>query len=493
MKPNYEPLWNEMTEDFTFSKEFKLTDSLFKISNYKYTLEDVYRGFLIYGQTGSGKTSGSGKYIASNYLRLGFGGLVLCAKKDEAVFWESLANKHKRVKSIIRVSANSTHRFNYVSFFKSILSHYDESTKNTLLANMFFMAIKNAGYGFSSSDSFWENALKQLIINIITILNLSDEEIIPENMYRLLISIPKTSEEGEEVLNYFYNDQEIVDNYFTSLIKKIDNSHELDMSVSYFCKDYACLVDKTRSIIFTSLTSLLEELRREPLRSHFQGESNVTPDIIFSGAIIVIDYSVHEWQSIGKIVNNFWKYAFQIASQNRINKRPCFLWADEAHYFLNSFDTEYQSTARSSCVSTVYLTQNISIQRSAFQSNNIKDHITALTGNLCNIIFHRNNDPETNEYAIKLFGQYTKSKTKYKDKNLFFNPKEKIKKQIISLEDILRLKTGGKQNNYKVEGYILKPGKFIDRKTKVKFGQKRPVFGQKLAKLNYPFTDVSDK
>ena len=471
MKPNYEPFWKEISHEFTFSKSFKPTDTLFKISNYKYTLEDVYRGFLIYGQTGSGKTSGSGKFIASNFLRLGFGGLVLCAKKDEASFWEDIAKKNYRNKSIIRISANSSHRFNYVSFFKEILSQYDEGTKNTLLANMFFMAIKNAGYGFSSSDSFWENALKQLIINIVTILNLSNEEIVPENMYKLLISLPKTSDEGQEVLGYFYEDEEIIEDYFTKLIKDIKNSHELEMSVNYFCKDYACLVDKTRSIIFTSLTSLLEELRREPLRSHFQGESNVTPDMIFSGAIIIIDYSVHEWQSIGKIVNNFWKYAFQIASQNRSNTRPCFLWADEAHYFLNSFDTEYQSTARSSCVSTVYLTQNISIQRSAFKSSNNKDHVTALSGNLCNIIFHRNNDPETNEYAIKLFGQFTKSKTQYKDKNLFFNPKEKIKKQIISREDLMKLKTGGKHNNYKVEGFILKPGKFIDKKTKVKWSK----------------------
>ena len=92
-----------------------------------------------------------------------------------------------------------------------------------------------------------------------------------------------------------------------------------------------------------------------------------------------------------------------------------------------------------------------------------------------------------------MFGQFTKSKTQYKDKNLFFNPKEKIKKQIISREDLMKLKTGGKHNNYKVEGFILKPGKFIDKKTKVKFGQKKPLFNQKIAKLNFPFTDFLDK
>ena len=42
---------------------------------------------MITGQTGKGKTSGPGRLLAKAYLRAGFGGLVLCAKVDEADLW----------------------------------------------------------------------------------------------------------------------------------------------------------------------------------------------------------------------------------------------------------------------------------------------------------------------------------------------------------------------------------------------------------------------
>src|ERR1700749_3283555 len=51
------------------------------------TLADAKTGVLITGQTGRGKTSGPGRLLAKAYLRAGFGGLVLCAKIDEADLW----------------------------------------------------------------------------------------------------------------------------------------------------------------------------------------------------------------------------------------------------------------------------------------------------------------------------------------------------------------------------------------------------------------------
>ena len=53
------------------------------------TLADAKTGVLITGQTGKGKTSGPGRLLAKAYLRAGFGGLVLCAKIDEADLWRN--------------------------------------------------------------------------------------------------------------------------------------------------------------------------------------------------------------------------------------------------------------------------------------------------------------------------------------------------------------------------------------------------------------------
>ena len=56
------------------------------------TLENCFTGQLIFGGTGFGKTTGSGQTIARALLRWGdrktrFGGLVGCAKVDEAKRW----------------------------------------------------------------------------------------------------------------------------------------------------------------------------------------------------------------------------------------------------------------------------------------------------------------------------------------------------------------------------------------------------------------------
>jgi len=46
-----------------------------------WTLDEACLGTLITGGTGSGKTTGAFKYVLRSYLRAGFGGLFLCAKK----------------------------------------------------------------------------------------------------------------------------------------------------------------------------------------------------------------------------------------------------------------------------------------------------------------------------------------------------------------------------------------------------------------------------
>src|SRR5277367_787543 len=56
-----------------------------------FTIGDALAGCCVMGGTGSGKTSGPGTLLALSYLEAGFGGLVLCAKKDERRHFEELA------------------------------------------------------------------------------------------------------------------------------------------------------------------------------------------------------------------------------------------------------------------------------------------------------------------------------------------------------------------------------------------------------------------
>ena len=64
---------------------WNLSNRLFSFSKRDYmTTGRAVEGVLVMGATGAGKSSASGRTIALSYLAAGFGGLVLCAKPDEA-------------------------------------------------------------------------------------------------------------------------------------------------------------------------------------------------------------------------------------------------------------------------------------------------------------------------------------------------------------------------------------------------------------------------
>ncbi len=53
-----------------------------------FRLTDALTGVCVFGATGSGKTSGVAKHLALGYRANDFGGLVLCAKKEERYQWQ---------------------------------------------------------------------------------------------------------------------------------------------------------------------------------------------------------------------------------------------------------------------------------------------------------------------------------------------------------------------------------------------------------------------
>ena len=80
------------------------------------TLSDAKTGVLITGKTGSGKTSGPGRLLAKNYLRAGFGGLVLCVKADEPTLWRSLLKQTGREQDGIFFGEDPGYCFNFLDY-----------------------------------------------------------------------------------------------------------------------------------------------------------------------------------------------------------------------------------------------------------------------------------------------------------------------------------------------------------------------------------------
>lgn len=154
---------------------------------------------------------------------------------------------------------------------------------------------------------------------------------------------------------------------------------------------------------------MADVLMRGHLRELFCADTNLTPEVVEKGAILVVDLPVKVFGELGTIAQVLWKYAWQRAIERRNlskNGRAVFLWADEAQNFLTSNDMQFQTTCRSSRVATVYLTQNVSNVYATLGGKEKGEHEAAsLFANLNTKVFHANGDPVTNEWAAQLIGR----------------------------------------------------------------------------------------
>jgi hypothetical protein len=81
-----------------------------------FRLADALTGVCVFGATGSGKTSGPAKHLAYGYLANDFGGLVLCAKKEECRQWQKWAADCDRTDDLVIVDSTGKWRFNFLEW-----------------------------------------------------------------------------------------------------------------------------------------------------------------------------------------------------------------------------------------------------------------------------------------------------------------------------------------------------------------------------------------
>jgi len=441
-----------------------------------WTIADSVEGVQIFGSIGSGKTSGSGWFIAESFLRNGYGGLILTVKNDEKDLWMKYCDKTNR--EIITVSPESGWRFNFLDYEMNRGGRGAGETEN--LVSLFMSVFELNGNGRRrGGDPFWDNALNQLVRNTIDVLKLSKGKLSLDDMQKVIKTAPQTvkdtlmveGKDGEEEETHWMKTSFCADCVFEMWnredLSEIQQKDRQDVH-DYWTLEFPKLSDKTRSIIVTSFSALVEPLLRGQLREMFSTTTNFFPELTHEGALILLDLPVHEYGKVGQYAQAIFKYVWQKSMERRQKSddlRPVFLWVDEAQYFINSHDVRFQSTARASRAATVYLTQN----KSGYADTLGENLTNAVLGNLQTKIFHQNSDDTTNEYASRLVGK------NYKDKfSMNLNsPKdarngegatagstfsEEIESDLLPVE-FTKLKKGGIKNNLIVEGIIYQGGR----------------------------------
>jgi len=171
------------------------------------------------------------------------------------------------------------------------------------------------------------------------------------------------------------------------------------------------------------------------------------------------------YNKAGKDCQILFKYIWQRAMERRnvdLNSRPVFLWADEAQVFLHSHDADFQATARSSRICTVYLTQNLPNFYSCMGGEKSEYKVKSFLGTLATKIFTANSDIETNRYASELFGdsyiQDISSSVTIAEKLSQTTGKTRKLERLVRPEEFIKLRQGGRLNNYKVDAYVFRQG-----------------------------------
>jgi hypothetical protein len=466
-----------------------------------FRLADAVTGTVCFGSTGSGKTSGPAKHLAFGYLANGFGGIVLCGKKEEKHQWVQWAKETGREEDLVIVNAAGDWRFNFMDweasrpeegggFSINIVALLDE------IAGAISGSEKSNGGG---DNKVWQDALHTLNSNAVALPVLAG----------LKVSLPllrDITSSAAQTLEHLKSPEWQKNSVCCQLLKEADEATkngdpearaDFEECRTYWTKDFPSYSDKTRSSIMMGFTVLIQPLVTRPLRKLFSSDTNIKPEDTFDGKIIVVDLPVQEFRLAGRIANLTWKYCFQVAVLRRMQPkdgflRPVFLWADEAQNFVSRFDSEYQAVARSAGGCTVYLTQNIESFRRVLKND---DAVNSLLGNLQAKFFCQQSSNETNEWAAKLFGQRyikitgTSAGISRQLQALLMPASQPQQSAGIDRRDDKRfyvepaafttLRKGGQQNNFQVEAIVYLGGHLFGNGSEERLPFKRLVFNQR--------------
>lgn len=481
---------------------YALDDVLYKIpgTNSTITIADSMEGTLITGATGSGKSSGPGRYIAHAMLKHGYGMCILCGKKDEKKRWIKYIQEAAphRMQDVVIFDKSSGLSFNFLNYD---MEREGEGAGDILNAVESLMLLNEqnrvylSGGGGGKDERFWDLALRRFLSKGIETLRYADEEISISNLWRLASNCFKGDEPEEYKrlvirasdkkidLNLRKQAQQDLDewidsNYFLQTLLKISNKsysnledEDVEMIMKYWIREFPKVGEKTSSIILESFMGIVDPfLNKGILRDQFTTglSSELLPESIYQeGKIVIVDFPIKEFKMAGLYAATIYKTTFQAAMERRdvdaeIEPRPVGLWIDEYQLFCShKTDSQFQSTARSSLVATVYITQNINSIQYVMGNEQGEAKTKSLLGNLNLKFFASNDNYDTNVWASNMIGKHLVD-----FENLSINHKNEISKSKnqqmyfrVTPEKFTILKTGRKVNNNIVETIVFKAGK----------------------------------
>lgn len=465
--------------------EFPLDRAIYAFNESEsFTIGNACEGVQIFGGIGSGKTSGSGEALARAFLNAGFGGLVLCAKKDVLDDWKRYAQATGRNEQLLIFDGTGDFVFPFLQYEIEREGEGAGYTDNlvrlfTTIYEAIDRSVKSEG-----SDPYWERAMQQLLRNTIDLCMIARGTVSVPLIHDVILSAPTsiteldTAEWKAKSLCW----KLLLEGYAKNLDRWA--KHDFDSTASFWLEEYPNLAEKTRSSIVSTLSTMMDIFLRRPFRMLFSEMPDdrrkiAYPELSHRGAIIVLNLPVKEFGEAGRAAQVVYKYLWQQAVERRKTTNqtvPVFLWVDEAQNFVTEYDMQFQATARSTRACTVYLTQNLPNYYAVMGGAQSKYRVDSLIGNLQTKIWHANSDPMTNDHAAETIGrswQFRESSGESYGEN-FFNVSSGKNESFdydVPPQAFTKLRKGGKLNEGIVEAIVFQSGRVWENEQTHLFAQ----------------------
>jgi len=455
------------------SPDFSLDRVIYSFNDQEpFTIGNACEGILICGGIGSGKTSGSGENFARAFLNAGFGGLVLCAKKDVLEDWKRYARETGRAEQLLVFDASGDFVFPFLQYEIERKGEGAGYTDNLVrLFTTVYEAIDRHVHS-EGSDPYWTRAMQQLLRNAIDLCMIARGTVSVPLIHDIVLSAPVSSAEIDT--DQWKNKSLCWKLLLEGHAKKLDKwtQYDFDITAAFWLEEYPNLAEKTRSSIVSTLTTMMDIFLRRPFRRLFSETPDdrrkiAYPELTHRGVIIIINLPVKELGDAGKAAQVVYKYLWQQAAERRdvkISPTPVFLWADEAQNFVAEYDMQFQATARSSRACTVYLTQNLPNYYAVMGGTQSKYRVDSLIGNLQTKIWHANSDPMTNEHAAETIGKswqqrHTSGESFGENSFNLSSSRNESFDYDVPPQTFTKLRKGGKLNDYTVDAIVFQNGR----------------------------------
>lgn len=366
---------------------------------------------LVFGTTGSGKTSTTIKSLVLSMLWAGFGALFCVAKPEDARAIRQWCAQAGRLNSLL--DWNGTN--GGYNFLAAELAWSGNINNVIDLLQAVLAMIRDSGPNPSrAGDQFWADAVLQMLRAAVPVIFAATGTVRIRDILDFIRSAPTSPEqmrdtEWQRTSHFYQIFRMAAERLAAGPIAGFDDE-AAERALNYWRDDVARLDPKTAGNIRISVSTALSRFEHGWLKEAFCGETTLCPELLMSGAIILMDFPVQTHGEDAQIAQKLFKYLCQRcllarnAMEPHLRTRPVAIFADEAHNFLYR-DAEFLAQCRSSLVAVVMATQSLPTLYSMIGGDHPHDRTHHLISNFNNIVLHSTACPETAEWFARKIGK----------------------------------------------------------------------------------------